>query len=235
MEQCRPGEAALPGHYQPHLPADLGFYDLRVPETREAQAELAQTYGITGFCYYHYWFNGRRLLKRPFDEVLHRRPAAALLPVLGQRELDAALGRHESRFSLQQQYSPEEIGPIEHLIMAFSDDRYIKIDGRPLFLVYRTCYFQSRRRLRRSGGRRAGRRAFQISTSCESKATAKTLTQRPSGLMLPSNLRRIGHGCRPEVSTRKMGYATARYHELQKAGLMSKAYAITRSTPTGIE
>ena len=60
----------FPGHYQPHLPGDLGFYDLRVPEVREAQAALAREHGIYGFCYYHYWFNGRRILERPFDEVL---------------------------------------------------------------------------------------------------------------------------------------------------------------------
>src|SRR5207247_3679420 len=57
-------------HYQPHLPADLGFYDLRVPEVREAQAALAREYGIHGFCYHHYWFHGRQLLQRPFNEVL---------------------------------------------------------------------------------------------------------------------------------------------------------------------
>src|SRR5687767_11441514 len=59
------------GHYQPQLPSDLGFYDLRDPGTRSAQAELARTYGIHGFCYYHYWFMGKRLLERPFEEVLH--------------------------------------------------------------------------------------------------------------------------------------------------------------------
>ncbi len=58
------------GHYQPHLPADLGFYDLRLPEAREAQAELAREYGIHGFCYYHYWFHGKRLLERPVNEIL---------------------------------------------------------------------------------------------------------------------------------------------------------------------
>ena len=59
------------GHYQPHIPADLGFYDLRLPESRVAQAELAKKYGIEGFCYWHYWFgNGRCLLERPFNEVL---------------------------------------------------------------------------------------------------------------------------------------------------------------------
>ena len=59
----------FPGHYQPHVPAELGYYDLRLPEVRAAQAELAG-HGIHGFVYYHYWFNGRRLLERPFDEVL---------------------------------------------------------------------------------------------------------------------------------------------------------------------
>jgi lipopolysaccharide biosynthesis protein len=56
-------------HYQPHIPADLGFYDLRVPETRERQAELASEYGIAGFVYYHYWFHGRRVWERPSAEV----------------------------------------------------------------------------------------------------------------------------------------------------------------------
>ena len=59
------------GHYQPKVPADLGYYDLRVPETRQAQADMAREYGIEGFCYWHYWFgNGKRLLERPFNEVL---------------------------------------------------------------------------------------------------------------------------------------------------------------------
>src|SRR5690348_11146557 len=66
------------GHYQPHLPADLGFYDLRLPEARQAQAALPCAYGIHGFCYYPCWFHGRRLLERPFDEVL--RSGAPSLP-----------------------------------------------------------------------------------------------------------------------------------------------------------
>ena len=60
----------FPGQYQPHVPADLGFYDLRLPEARQAQADLAREYGIEGFCYYHYWFGGRRILERPVDEIL---------------------------------------------------------------------------------------------------------------------------------------------------------------------
>src|SRR5262245_26356907 len=56
-------------HYQPRLPADLGYYDLRLAESREAQAVLAQSAGIEGFCYWHYWFHGRRLLERPVEEI----------------------------------------------------------------------------------------------------------------------------------------------------------------------
>ncbi len=58
------------GHYQPRVPADLGYYDLRVPEVREQQAALAREAGIEGFCYWHYWFAGRRLLDRVFTEVV---------------------------------------------------------------------------------------------------------------------------------------------------------------------
>ena len=88
------GKPLFRGHYQPHLPSELGFYDLRVPETRAAQADLAREHGIFGFVYWHYWFTGRRLLSRPFEEVL--RLGRARLPVravLGERALDARVGR----------------------------------------------------------------------------------------------------------------------------------------------
>src|SRR4030067_958095 len=58
------------GHHQPKLPADLGFYDLRLPEVRSLQAELARSHGIEGFCYWHYWFNGKMLLERPVNEII---------------------------------------------------------------------------------------------------------------------------------------------------------------------
>jgi hypothetical protein len=74
----------FPGHYQPHVPADLGYYDLRIPEVRQAQADMASAYGISGFVYYHYWFHGKRLLEIP------RLPLRA---VLGKRGVDPELGR----------------------------------------------------------------------------------------------------------------------------------------------
>ena len=81
------------GHRQPHLPSELGFYDLRVPETREAQAKLARENGIEGFCYWHYWFgNGRRLLEKPFDEVLASGKPDFLFVLAGQIQPGAAFG-----------------------------------------------------------------------------------------------------------------------------------------------
>ena len=82
----------------PAAPAgELGFYDLRLPEVRAAQAELARRHGIDGFCYYHYWFGGQRLLERPFDEVLASgRARLPVLPLLGERELDADAGTAET-------------------------------------------------------------------------------------------------------------------------------------------
>ena len=128
------------GHYQPHLPADLGFYDLRVPETREAQTDLAQFYGITGFCYYHYWFNGRQLLNRPIDEVLRTgRPKFPFCLCWANENWTRKWDGVEQDVLLRQQYSEkDDRAHIEHLLPAFTDERYIKIDGRPLFLVYRS-------------------------------------------------------------------------------------------------
>jgi lipopolysaccharide biosynthesis protein len=128
------------GHYQPHLPADLGFYDLRLPEVREAQAEMAAACGITGFCYFHYWFNGKRLLNRPFDEVLaSRSPTFPFCLCWANENWTRRWDGRDDMILIGQNHSPEDDNRhIEHLIRAFGDDRYIKINGRPLFLVYRT-------------------------------------------------------------------------------------------------
>ena len=130
----------FPGHYQPHLPADLGFYDLRLPEVREAQAELARQYGIHGFCYYHYWFNGRRILERPFNEVLASgKPDLPFCLCWANENWTRVWDGGERNVLLEQHNSHEDdLTHIRSLIPAFIDPRYIRIDGKPLFLVYRT-------------------------------------------------------------------------------------------------
>jgi lipopolysaccharide biosynthesis protein len=130
----------FPGHYQPHLPADLGFYDLRLPEIREAQAELARAHGIAGFCYYHYWFNGKRLLERPFEEVLRSgRPDFPFCLCWANENWSRRWDGSEHEVLIAHTYSADDDGRhIDYLLSAFSDERYIRIDGRPLFLVYRT-------------------------------------------------------------------------------------------------
>jgi lipopolysaccharide biosynthesis protein len=128
------------GHYQPHLPSDLGFYDLRLPEAREAQADLARQYGIHGFCYYHYWFHGRRLLNRPFDEVLTSgRPDFPFCLCWANENWTRSWNGLERDVLMSQRHSREDDhAHIEHLLSAFRDPRYIRINGRPLFLIYRT-------------------------------------------------------------------------------------------------
>ena len=129
----------FPGHYQPHLPADLGFYDLRLPEAREAQASLAREHGIGAFCYYHYWFGGKRVLERPFNEVLASgRPDFPFCLCWANENWTRTWDGCERDVLLAQNYGPDDdVAHIRTLLPAFADPRYLRINARPLFLVYR--------------------------------------------------------------------------------------------------
>src|SRR5436190_1963098 len=136
------------GHYQPHLPADLGFYDLRVPEVREAQADLARSYGITGFCYHHYWFGGKRMLERPFEEVLNSKTPDFPFCLSWANESWSRTWTSEFKEAeklLDQTYSAEDDRRhIQYLIEAFKDERYIRVNGKPLFLIYKVGHLGDR-------------------------------------------------------------------------------------------
>jgi lipopolysaccharide biosynthesis protein len=129
------------GHYQPRLPADLGYYDLRLPETRGAQAELARHYGIEGFCYWHYWFHGKRLLERPVDEILASgEPDFPFCLAWANESWSRTwLGDDHCRELLaEQSYSiADDRAHARWLAAAFADPRYIRIYGRPLLVVYK--------------------------------------------------------------------------------------------------
>jgi len=128
------------GHYQPHVPADLGFYDLRVPETRAAQADLARRYGIEGFCYYHYWFgDGRQLLERPFNQVLASgEPDFPFCLCWANQSWTGIWHGAPNRMLMEQTYPGEadDTAHFEYLLKAFRDPRYITVEGRPLMLIF---------------------------------------------------------------------------------------------------
>ena len=130
----------FPGHEQPHLPADLGFYDLRLDDVRAEQARLARQAGLSGFCYYHYWFGGKRLLNEPFDAVLQAgQPNFPFMLYWANENWTRAWdgGAHEPL--LTQSYSDDDtVAHARHLAPALSDPRAIRIDGRPVFAVYNT-------------------------------------------------------------------------------------------------
>lgn len=132
------GRPRFVGHYQPHLPADLGFYDLRLEETRVAQAELARQFGIEGFCYYHYWFKGKRLLERPLDDVLASgRPDFPLCLCWANQTWSRAWSGRDHDVLMHQKYDEADHAVhIDWLIEVFRDPRYMRIHGRPLFLIY---------------------------------------------------------------------------------------------------
>lgn len=130
----------FPGHYQPHVPADLGFYDLRIPEVREAQAAMAKEHGIEGFCYWHYWFSGKRLLEQPFEEVLKSgQPDFPFCLAWANHDWLGSEHGFSRKILFKQDYPGEEDyrAHFTHLLPAFRDKRYITVDGKPLFLVYR--------------------------------------------------------------------------------------------------
>jgi 2-polyprenyl-3-methyl-5-hydroxy-6-metoxy-1,4-benzoquinol methylase len=129
----------FPGHYQPHVPGELGYYDLRLPEVREAQAALAREHGISGFIYYHYWFHGKRLLERPFEEVLASgSPDFPFALCWANEEWTRNWDAQTGTVLMPQEFGDEDdLAHIRYLAEAFKDERYITIDGRPLMLVYR--------------------------------------------------------------------------------------------------
>ena len=136
------------GHYQPRIPADLGFYDLRLPEVREQQAQMAREAGIEGFCYWHYWFgNGKRLLQRPFNEVLQSgKPDFPFCLAWANHSWKTTTWENggKDRMIVKQRYLGEEDYTMhfQEVLPAFRDKRYITIEGKPLFAIFDPYNFQ---------------------------------------------------------------------------------------------
>jgi lipopolysaccharide biosynthesis protein len=127
------------GHYQPHLPADLGFYDLRLEETQIQQAKLAAEHDIAGFCIHHYWFNGKHLLESPVNRMLaSKKPDFPFMLCWANENWTRRWDGLDQEVLMKQDYSPEDHKNhvkwlCEHV---FKDERYIKIKGKPFFLFF---------------------------------------------------------------------------------------------------
>lgn len=142
------GVPRFEGHYQPHLPADLGFYDLRLAEARLAQEALAKEYGVYGFCYYHYWFNGHRLLHEPLDrKLMNPEEDLPFMMCWANENWTRAWDGGDKQILLKQNYSEEDDrNHIRHLIPYFKDSRYIRVNDKPIFAFYKPDLFPNMQR-----------------------------------------------------------------------------------------
>ena len=129
------------GHKQPKLPSDLGFYDLRVPEVRVAQADLARAHGVEAFCYWHYWFgDGRRLLERPFSEVLASgEPDFPFCLAWANQTWTGVWHGAPDRILIEQRYPgrADHEAHFDAILPALEDRRYLRIDGKPVIVIFR--------------------------------------------------------------------------------------------------
>ena len=139
VAQARP---LFRGHYQPRIPADLGFYDLRLPETREQQAQMAREAGIEGFCYYHYWMGGgKQLLQRPFEEVLQSgKPDFPFCLAWANHEWTTRTWQNGGKVKMiaPMLYPGDDdyIAHFNYVLPALRDKRYITVNGKPIFSIY---------------------------------------------------------------------------------------------------
>ena len=183
------------GHYQPRIPADLGFYDLRLSEVREQQARMAKEAGIEGFCYWHYWFgNGKRLLERPFQEVLKSgKPDFPFCLAWANHDWTTKTWQNNGKPTMiAKQLYPGEEDYKQHfhtVLPAFKDHRYITVDGKPLFVIFDPYSFKDIKRfitLWRELAKENGLKGIHFVAICNNTSTMKRLEDGSIKRVLPN-------------------------------------------------
>lgn len=183
------------GHYQPRIPADLGFYDLRLSEVREQQARMAKEAGIEGFCYWHYWFgNNKRLLERPFQEVLNSgKPDFPFCLAWANHDWTTKTWKNNGKPAMiAKQLYPGEEDYRQHfytVLPAFKDHRYITVDGKPLFAIFDPYSFKDIRNfieVWRDLAKENGLKGIHFIAICNNTSTMKRLAEGSIKRVLPN-------------------------------------------------
>ena len=135
-------EPLFPGHYQPRIPGELGYYDLRSLDVMKAQIDLALKHGISGFCFYYYYFQGKKLLYKPIENYIKSDIKAPFFFLWANENWSKRWDGGDKEVIIAQNHSPEDdILFIQELITTFQDERYEKVDGKPILMVYKSHLF----------------------------------------------------------------------------------------------
>lgn len=133
------GMPRFAGHLQPRIPRDLGCYNLDEGNTLRRQFEMARAAGLHGFCFYHYWFDGKRVMEKPMEMLLADKTLDLPFAIMWANEnWSRTWDGADTQILLKQSYlEKDDINFVDDLARHFKDERYIRLDGRPIFYIYR--------------------------------------------------------------------------------------------------
>lgn len=141
-ERIKAAKPLFEGHYQPRIPLNLNYYDQSLKHTISEQVKLALEYGVYGFCFYHYWFDGKLLLEKPMENFLENKDLNIKFCISWANETWSKRWVGQPNYIIQQQtHKPDKAiwkMHFDYLLQFFLDERYIRVDNKPIFIIYQT-------------------------------------------------------------------------------------------------